>query len=213
MHALDLAVVAVHGTHARFIADLDAALERDLAQLGQQADAAPDRMEIPPDLEIELVADRHGLLGLPRHAHLFHPVNGLVRGVDQALGEHRIDAALGDAGKIGQKLLSGIGRNVHLAEGGLVELRNERAHLLGAGMHETKAHVGIARIAAELRLGRLLQAQHAFGARLPGGDRRFQGGAAAADDDDVVSFWTTHLQLLPPVLPGTSLVQGILVGV
>ena len=187
-HAFHGAVVTVHRTHARFIADFHAVLFSQAAELLQHAGAAADRMDVMAAGQVELALDLGHLFGFPADADILHPVHRGIRLIDETFGEHRIDPALRDVIEVVEEMLPGIGRDLHAAINAFVDLREERAQLLGAGMHETKADMGKLRIAPGFVLGSLFDHDDLVGAGLPRGDRGLQRRAAPADHDDVATF-------------------------
>ena len=137
-------------------------------------------------LEIALAVDLGVLLQrLPLDADLAHPMHRRVRFLDQRVRQLAVHAALRHAVEIGHEVVGAVRRDHHGGERRLVHLGHELSDFLGAGVHETEAGAGIARVAAVFGLRRLLQHHHALGACLTCGDRRLEGRAAAADHDDV----------------------------
>src|SRR5581483_9645903 len=96
-------------------------------------------MDVVPAGQIQLAVDLGDLFRLPGHADVLHPVNGCIRVVDEAFGEHRIDAALRHAIEIVDEILSGVGGDLHALKTLFRHLWKEAAQLVAAAMHETEA--------------------------------------------------------------------------
>ena len=106
------------------VADFDAVLvEGDVAKLVEHAGAAADRMDVVAARQVELAVDLGHLLRLPGDADVLHPVHGGVGLVDQAFGQHRIDAPLRDAVEVVEEVLPSVGGDLHAAEPLLRHLR------------------------------------------------------------------------------------------
>src|SRR5262249_32677438 len=123
-HPFDPAVVAVDQAHALIVADLDAVpVECNVAQLTEHARAAADRMDVVAAGVIKPPVALGRLLGLPGNPDVLQPVHGGVRLIDQAYGEHGIDAALRHPAQVFEEILPRVGWNLHPAEALLRNLR------------------------------------------------------------------------------------------
>ena len=191
-HPLDAAIVAVQADHARVVADVDAHAERDLAPAQELPQPAAHRVNDDAGLEVILPVDRRMLLGLEYDPDIAHPAHRVQGIVDHETGEHRVDPPLGHPVEVGEEIVPRIGREVEGLEQVLVDGRNDLPDLVRRVVGEAETGMGIARVAAEFALRRLLQHHDFLGTRLARRNGRLERRATPADDDDIACLFPCH---------------------